>query len=60
MILESNDKDQSSIKIMFISIRWEAILWVVTDFFRLGKTLRPSFCKLLALGGPRLCIEETK
>ena len=42
---------------MFISIRWEAILWVVTGsiFRRLNKKLRHLFCKLLALGGPRFC-----
>ena len=41
-------KHMFSWKIMFISIRWEAILWVVTSsiFRRLGKKLRPPFCKL--------------
>ena len=40
-------------KNMFTSIRWEALLWVVTGsiFHQLSKTLfRSSFCKLLALG----------
>ena len=41
---------------MFISIRWEAILWVVTGsiFRRLSKNQKRPFCKLLALGSARL------
>ena len=43
-------------KMMFTSITWEAILWVVTGsiFRRLSKKLKRQFCKLLALGSPRL------
>ena len=41
---------------MFISIRWEAILWVVTSsiFRRLSKNQKRPFCKLLALGSAKL------
>ena len=40
----------------------EAILWVVTSsiFRRLSKKTKTPFCKLLALGDPRLLVEETK
>ena len=43
-------------KIIFISIRWEAILWVVTGsiFRRLSKKLTRPFCKRFTLSSPRL------
>ena len=48
-------------KITLICIRWKAILWVVTGliFRQLSKKTKSSFCKLLALGCPRLLVEET-